>query len=831
MREPSEGSVSHHARRNSRRSIPGVLAHVGAAWFAGILNLSLAGLLVAAAFVAITLPDLPDPEQLKKVQLQEPLRVYSADGGLMAEYGIERRSPASFGAIPRLLVEAFLAIEDTRFYDHKGIDHKGLGRAAVHFAQTGKRTQGGSTITMQVARNFFLSRKKTFQRKFAELLLSVKIERELEKEEILELYLNQIFFGHRAYGVSAAAALYYDKALDKLTLAEMAMLAGLPKAPSAHNPVSNPERARERRNYILRRMLTLGYITEDKFKTASEFDDQARLHRREVALQAGYAAEMVRRRMVEQYGEKAYHEGFRVTTTIVPKLQRAAQGAVRKALRAYDRRHGYHGPEAQYKDEVAGADDEALDRLLAKTRPLPDLTAGIVVQAQANKAEVYIGAGKRVSLGLAQVKWARPFKNENWRGQAPRRVTDAVSVGDLIRLKRNRKTWALSQAPTVTGALVALSPADGAIHALVGGYYFGDSKFNRAVDARRQPGSSFKPLIYAAALHQGYTPASLLRDEPITLRLGQRKVWRPKNSDFRNLGRIRMRVALTFSRNLASIDILRRVGLDTTRNYLRHFGFTLDELPRGLSIALGTAEVSPLQMARAYAIFANGGFRVEPHLISRIENGFGQLVFEAAPPRACAKCWSHYRRSSAATAATGKTSGPLADRVLDPGLVYEMTSMMQDVIKRGTGRRARKLNRRDLAGKTGTTNDVRDSWFCGFQKDLVTVAWMGYDKFRPLGKREIGGRAGLGMWVDFMRQALKGKPQAILNPPRGMVRIRVAKDSGRRVRSGGVLEWVRRKYAHAPQGPKPVAYIGGKKSPRRSVKVERHAPRVIDDLF
>jgi len=595
------------------------------------------------------------------------------------------------------MVKAFVATEDARSFEHEGVDLKGTARAVMSLVRIGERTQGGSTITMQVARNFFLSPERTFRRKFAELLLSIHIEHSFTKEEILELYLNKIFFGHRVYGVSAAAALYYDKQLEALNLAEIAMLAGLPKAPSENNPVSNPEHAQERRDYILRRMRDLEYITQAQFWTASEFVDQARLHRKGVDLEAGYAAEMVRRRMVAEYGDDAYRRGYRVTTTIDPRLQRAAQNAVRKALRAYDRRHGYHGAEAKYK--VAGADGEQLDLFLEGVTRLLNLTAGIVVKASAKAAQVYVGSGERITLRLGQVRWARPFRNENWRGWAPGRVTDAVAVGDLIRLRQNRKgTWELSQAPSVTGALVGLAPLDGAIQAVVGGYYFDDSKFNRAVDARRQPGSGFKPFVYAAALNKGYTPASLVRDEPVFVRYGRGRAWRPRNADHRNLGRIRMRVALTLSRNLASIHLLKRVGVEETRNYIRRFGFTLEELPRGLSLALGTAEVSPLQMAGAYALFANGGFQVKPYLISRIENGDGEVVFAANSPRACLDCWARYRGSSAKTAALGRTDGPLAERVLAPGLVCEITSMMQDVIKRGTGRKARRLGRKDLAG-------------------------------------------------------------------------------------------------------------------------------------
>jgi penicillin-binding protein 1A len=578
-------------------------------------------------------------------------------------------------------------------------------------------------------------------------------------------------------------------------------------------------------------MRDLGYIDEEAFQTASAVTDPARLHRKQVDLKAGYAAEMVRREMVQRFGEDAYREGYRVTTTFESWLQRAAQESVRKSLRDYDKRHGYHGAEA--KHDVAGADDRKLDTLLDSAKRLPDLTAGIVVQAGAKEAQVYIGGGERVTLGLKQVKWARPFKNEKWRGRAPSKVTDAVAVGDLIRLHQDEEgNWELSQIPSVAGALVALSPQDGAVRALVGGYAFEDSKFNRAVDARRQPGSSFKPFVYAAALNKGYTPASLVRDENISIRLNRNEVWRPQNFDHKTMGRIRMRLALTKSRNLASINLLQRAGFDETREYIQRFGFNLKELPLGLSMALGTAEVSALQMAGAYAPFANGGFRVMPYFISRVENGAGEVVFEANPPRACSGCWSRYEESTAETAALVQNESNLAERVLEPRLTYQMTSMMQDVIKHGTGRRALKLEREDIAGKTGTTNDVRDSWFCGFQKDFVTIAWMGFDEFHPLGKGETGGQAGLGMWVDFMRKALKDKPQAILEPPEGMVEVSISKSSGRRTKGGGLVEWIREEYVDALQGPKPVAYVGsGGGGGKGRATVKRRAPRVIDELF
>ncbi len=786
------------------------------------------GLVAACTFVAVTLTDLPRTDVLKEVRLQEPLRVFSADGSLMAEFGVQRRRPISFAEVPPTFINAFLATEDSRFFEHEGIDITGLGRAALSYAQTGRRSQGGSTITMQVARNFFLSREKTFQRKFAELLLSLHIERTLTKEEILELYLNKIFFGHRAYGISAAAELYYGKTLDQLTLAEMAMLAGLPKAPSANNPISNPKRALERRNYILGRMLELGYIDPEQFQSARAEPKSARLHRPEVDMQAGYVAEMVRREMVARFGKGAYQEGYRVTTTIDNRLQGIAQQAVRKSILDYDRRHGYRGPESHH--QVKGVADSALDTLLKSAGELPGLAAGIVVRADAKEAEVYLRGGRRERLVLDQVKWAQPYKSEKWRGRAPRKVTDAVSVGDLIRLKEKADgTWELSQRPAVAGALVSIDPQNGAVKSLVGGYYFGASKFNRAVDALRQPGSSFKPIIYAAALDKGWTPASLIKDERISIRLNHREMWEPDNFDHKTMGPIRLRLALTKSRNLASINLLNKVGLDDAREFATKFGFDLQRRSLGLSMALGTAEVSLLQMAGAYSVFANGGFRIAPHYISRVENGAGEIVFESNAPGACTDCWFRYEDEQARTAALGQDAVE-AIRVLDPRLVYQMTSIMQDVIKVGTGRRALKLEREDIGGKTGTTNDVRDSWFCGFQKDFVTIAWMGFDDFTPLGKGETGGRAGLGMWVDFMQGALEGKPQAILDVPTGMVEVRISKKRGTATSSTGehtMAEWIREEYELMLMGPSPVKYVG--KTTRRAPRAS--APRVIDELF
>jgi len=793
------------------------------------------GLLGAAVFVNATLPDLPDVEKgLRSVQLQEPLRVYSADGALIAEFGVERRTPVSYDRLPPLLIKAFLATEDSRFFEHGGIDAVGMGRALVSYASTGIKSQGGSTITMQVTRNFFLSPEKTFTRKLAEVLLALHVEKTLTKKEILELYLNQIFFGHRSYGIVAAAANYYGKDLSQLTVAEMAMLAGLPKAPSSNNPISNPERALERRNYILGRMLELGYIDRSQYEVAVNAPDNARLHGVEPELEAAYVAEMARQEIIEHYGAAAAAQGLKVTTTIESWLQNAAQEAVRKALRQYERRHGYRGPEAQV--DLAGASEADMDAYLEGVARIPELEPGLVTKATTQEAEVYLGGGRRLTLGLSQMSWAREFRNANWKGPAPRRVSDVVSAGDLIRLRQDDKgEWELSSIPAVTGALVALSPHDGAVRALVSGYSFNESKFNRAVDMRRQPGSSFKPFIYAAALNEGWTPASLLKDQAVRLSLGGGKTWNPQNYDHKQMGPIRMRKALALSRNLASINLLNSVGLEDAQAYIRRFGFEQDALPLGLSMALGTGETSPMKMAEAYAVFANGGYHVLPHFISRIDGADGQPIFVADPPRACSDCWYRYGDAKPARTA-GTTDEGLAEQVIDPRISYQINSMLQDVIQRGTGTRAKSLGRSDIAGKTGTTNDVRDSWFCGYQAELVAVSWMGFDAFHKLGRGEEGGRAALSLWISFMKEALKDQPEAHLEMPPGMVRVRIDGNRGTITKSKGAMtEEVMEEYQLMLLGPEPQYAEGtgtGRSSRSRDKSTSvRSAPKVVDDLF
>jgi penicillin-binding protein 1A len=841
---PSHGKSSARVAKTNHRIGRGASRRGRSvfAWFTGFLavlgaplQLLALGLLGAGVFVSVHAPELPSVESLLQVQFEEPLRVFSSDGGLIAEFGIERRRPVAYEDIPPLVVNAFLATEDARFFEHGGVDAIGIGRALLSFASTGTKAQGGSTITMQVTRNFLLSSEKTFQRKLAEVLLTLQVERTLTKDQILDLYLNQIFFGHRAYGISAAAALYYNKELDQLTPAEAAMLAGIPKAPSSNNPVTNPERALERRNYILSRMLELGQIDREEYEIAVLTPDMARLHRRQPDLDAGYVAEMTRQTIVEHYGEAALSQGFRVTTTIDSRLQSAAQAAVRRALRDYDRRHGYRGAEA--KIDLDGATEADMDAYLETVMTIPDLTPGLVTRASGGEAEIYIGSGRRVELGLKQIAWAQEFRNANWRGPRPRRVTDVLAVGDLVRLQHDgpgdggpgqgeEMSWELGQIPSVAGALVSIAPQDGAVRALVGGYSFNASKFNRAVDMRRQPGSSFKPFIFAAALHEGWTPASLIKDEAVKLTGDQD--WNPRNSDRKEMGPIRMRRALALSRNLAAINLLQSVGLEDAQNYIRAFGFDLDAMPLGLSMALGTGEMSPMKLAEGYAVFANGGFHVTPYFIQRIESGDGRILFESSAPRSCSDCW--YRYGDASAQVQGTQVGPAAAQVIDPRIAYQITSLLREVVEAGTGTRAKKLNREDIVGKTGTTNDVRDSWFAGYQADFVTIAWMGFDDFEKLGRGEEGGRAGLGMWVDFMGTALADLPIAQLDPPPGMVQVRVDPTRGTETKAkSGILEMVNEEFSNALLGPEPVRIAGPTRNADTSVR--RSAPRVMDDLF
>ncbi len=765
-----------------------------------LAGLALALVLAAAGVALYVLPGLPDVDQIRAVQYHVPLRVYASDGSLLAEFGEKRRIPLTLDQIPLRLRQAVIAAEDDRFYEHPGVDYQGLLRAALHLAQSHVASQGGSTITMQVARNFFLDRERTFWRKLREIFLALEIEKTLGKDEILTLYLNQNYMGNRAYGVGAAAQTYYGKDLDQLSLPQLAMLAGLYKAPSRFNPLANPQRARLRRNYVLRRMAELGFIDEAERQAAQQAPLTAALHTPRPALEAAYAAEMVRARLYREYGESIYSSGLQVTTTIVPRNQRAAVAALRKHLIDYDRRHGYRGPEG-HVDDPAALSDARRDALLADYPTYGGLRAGLVLSAGPDSATVYLRGGQTVTLDLAAVRWARPYIDQDHRGKRPQRVDQVVKAGDVIRLQaepdaaEGAPRWRLAQLPAVGGALVSLAPEDGAITALVGGFDYFLSRFNRATQALRQPGSSFKPFVYAAALNKGLTPATVFNDAPVVhenLIGGTRKLWRPENYSGRFYGPTRLRVALAKSRNLVSIRLLARVGLDYTLRQLRKFGFAERALPADLSLALGTGSITPLELATAYATFANGGYRVEPYLIREIRNRDGKVIYRHVPLVACqAPCDELVTpellaiRPEAAED-PGKRLGKPAPRVLDPQVNYQMVSMMRDVIRMGTATRARVLKRSDLAGKTGTTNEQRDAWFSGFNHDIVSVVWIGFDKLRPLGRKETGGHLALPVWIDYMRVALEDSPERPWLKPPGMVTVKIDADTGLRATAGTV---------------------------------------------
>lgn len=735
-------------------------------------------------------PNLPSVEALRNVRLQMPLRVYSSDNKLIAEFGEMRRTPIRFAEIPQDFTHALLSAEDDNFANHYGVDVKSLMRAAAQLLKTGHIQTGGSTITMQVAKNYFLTNERSFSRKINEILLALQIERSLTKDEILELYVNKIYLGNRAYGVEAAAQVYYGKSIKDLSLAQMAMIAGLPKAPSRYNPLANPARSLERRNWILERMLKLGFIDKARYDTAVVEPIGASYHVQSPELTAPYIAEMARAELVGRFGGDAYTEGYRVYTTVRSDLQEDANNALREGLQDYDQRHGYRGPETR----LPGKTRDAWRQAIAQQRPLGGLEPAIVVQVEKSGAMVLTRDGKEEALGWDGMKWARPYLSNNSMGPMPRQPSDVVQPGDVIRVQRREDgSLRLSQVPAAQSALVSLNPQDGAIMALVGGFSFEQSNYNRASQAKRQPGSSFKPFIYSAALDNGFTAASLINDAPVVFYDEYLdKVWRPKNDTNTFLGPIPMREALYKSRNMVSIRILQALGVERARNYISRFGFNRDELPPNLSMALGTATLTPLEVATAWSTFANGGFKISPYVVERIESRDGQVVYQANPARV-PNDEAQAEQAQAAAQPTGtnalgnddpslaKTTiePAAAERIIDARTAYIMTSMLQDVIKRGTGRRALALKRDDLAGKTGTTNESKDAWFSGFNADYMTTVWVGFDQPESLGRSEYGGNVALPIWMRYMGAALKDKPSHLLPEPAGMVSLRIDPVSGR----------------------------------------------------
>lgn len=806
---------------------------------ASAASLVLLGLIAGASAYFYLEPGLPDVESLREVRLQVPLRIYTRDGRLVAEFGEKRRIPASYEDIPPRMIEAFLAAEDDRFYAHPGVDYQGLVRAAFFLALTGERRQGGGTITMQLARNFFLTPEKTYIRKLREIFLALRIEGELSKREILTLYLNKIFLGQRAYGVAAAAEVFYGKNLGQLTLAEIAIIAGLPTAPSRNNPVTSPSGAEKRKEYVLRRMLELSYISREDYDQAMNEHPRAELHGASIQTEAPYVAEMVRSDMLARYGGDAYTEGYVVTTTLDSRLQEAANRALRQGLLEYDRRHGYRGPVARTSISLEHPDEE-LERLLDPYRNAASLTAGVVIRVEEKATEVYLRGGGRVIVDWPGLAWARPFINEDAMGPPPESAADVLAVGDIVMLMELADgSWQLGQLPEAQASLVAMDPRDGAISALVGGYDYYQSKYNRAVQARRQPGSSFKPFIYSAALENGFTAASIINDAPVVFQDATLEgAWRPENYSGRFYGPTRLREALVRSRNMVSIRLLRSVGVSRSLKHIESFGFKRSELPRDLSLALGSANLTPLQMASGYTVLASGGYLTEPYYTQRVQLINGEIVFEADPLVVCQDCDQQAMQPERVerelpgdepeqapsfdgndfglfpepspdqlaadqalneeTAGTGEfetlcdRKGPMdvgmvraAPRTVGAQNIYLTYDMMRSVVQRGTGARAyRELKRQDIAGKTGTTNDRRDAWFSGFNADLVTTVWIGFDQERSLGRREEGGRTALPVWIYFMREALAGTQEHPLEAPTGLVTVRIDPLTGKLAAAG-----------------------------------------------
>ncbi|MHC3751307.1 penicillin-binding protein 1A [Stutzerimonas stutzeri] len=738
---------------------------------------------ISGAFLYLS-PNLPSVDSLRSIQLQIPLRVYSADDKLIAEFGEMRRSPIRFDDIPQAFIHALLAAEDDNFANHYGVDITGLMRAATQLLKSGQIQTGGSTITMQVAKNYFLTSERSFSRKINEILLALQIERELSKNEILELYVNKIYLGNRAYGIEAAAQVYYGKPISELSVAQLAMIAGLPKAPSAFNPLVNPARSKERRDWILGRMYRLGSLDESSYRQALAEPETARYHGATPELDASYIAEMARAEMVGRFGSAAYTDGFRVYTTVSSERQIAANNALNSGLIEYDQRHGYRGPEAN----LANAPRDTWLQELAKYRSLSGLQPAAVTQVEASGILVITRDGQEHTVSWDSMKWARPYLGINSMGPRPQRPADVVKVGDVVRIRWQDEAAVFSQVPQAQAALVSLDPEDGSIEALAGGFSFGQSNYNRAIQAKRQPGSSFKPFIYSAALDAGYTAASLVNDSPIVfVEQGMDRIWRPKNDNNTFLGPIRMREALYKSRNLVSIRLLQTMGVDYTINYITRFGFNAQDLPRNLSLALGTATLTPMEIATGWTTFANGGYKIEPYLIQRIEDREGNLLFEANPARVppretqTADVEVHPVQSNPDIAVGEQTPAAphFAEQVLDERTAYIMTSMLQDVIKRGTGRRALALGRDDIAGKTGTTNDSIDSWFSGYNADLVTTVWAGFDQPQSLGRNEYGGTVALPIWMNYMGAVLKDMPEHPPAEPDGLLKLRIDPVSGR----------------------------------------------------
>ncbi|MDR2637915.1 MAG: penicillin-binding protein 1A, partial [Zoogloeaceae bacterium] len=725
-------------------------------------GLALIGISVVAIVVARTYPNLPSLEVLTNYHPRIPLRVYSSDGYLIGEFGEERRAPVKIDEVPEIMKQALLAAEDDDFYRHYGVDPMGVLRAIyVNLTEQGKR-QGASTITMQVARNFFLTPEKSLRRKVYESVLSLKIEHNLTKDQIFELYINQIFLGQHAYGFEAAAQIYFGKSISQINLAEAAMLAGLPKEPGRVNPIKNPTASRQRQAYVLRRMRQLNFITEEERQAALAEPLIIKRENTTYAMHADYIAEMARQIAVDTFSDLAYNSGLKVITTITRDEQEAAWNAVREGVLAYDRRHGYRGAEgyidleqlaakAQGNEGSEGSDfGDLLDRALHEFPPAENLLPAVVLESSKNLVKARVAGGEEAVLTGAALKFAEQMLDD----KAP--PARKLRPGAVIRLsgqtKNDEKTWQIVQLPEVEAAFIAISPVDGTVRALIGGFDFNRNEYNHVTQAWRQPGSSFKPFIYSAALEKGFSPGSIVLDEPIVIpaSVTGSRTWQPRNYDGKYDGPMTLRAALAKSKNMVSISLLQDINPRYAQDYVTRFGFDANAHPPYLTMALGAGSVTPWQMTRAYSVFANGGYRVKPYVVKEILNQEGRVLARVTPVRA----------------------GDEKLRVIDPRNAYLMTSMLRDVTIYGTaGRASATLKRRDLAGKTGTTNDYLDAWFCGFQKTITGCAWIGFDQPRKLGSRETGGYAALPIWTAFMQTALDNVPQEYLAQPEGLARI------------------------------------------------------------
>ena len=730
-----------------------------------LLGLAVVGALLGAFVLALLYPTLPSLEALTDYQPKVPLRVLSAEGLPLGEFGEERRAVITIAEVPEVMKQAILAAEDERFYSHGGVDYLSVLRAAASNLTTGTQ-QGAGTITMQVARNFFLTREKTVTRKLREVLLAWKIEANLTKDEILQLYVNQIFLGQRAYGFAAAAQIYFGKPLAEVSVAQAALLAGLPKAPSAFNPVTNPKRAKIRQGYVLRRMHDLRFISDDQYQAAQSAPLGVRQGLREATpTHAEFVAEMARQVVVDAYGEDAYTKGLVVYTTVRKTDQEAAYAAVRRGVIDYDHRHGYRGPEGYIALPAdPGEQDAALERVFQEVTDSDTLVPAVVIDATASRVNAILADGENIEIAGDGLKFA---------GRA---LTDKASAatrirpGALIRVFRDAKgRWEITQLPQAEAAFVSLRPSDGAILSLVGGVDFDRNKFNHVTQAQRQPGSAFKPFIYSAALEKGFTPATVVNDAPFFVPADKAggEDWEPKNYDGKYEGPMRVRTALAKSKNLVTVRVLQAIGPQYAQDYIARFGFDPKLHPPYLTMGLGAGSVTPLQMVGAYATFANGGYRIVPYLIAKVVDGKGNVLSEAAPAQA----------------------GETAERALDPRNAWIMTSLLKDVVRAGTATRALVLKRADLAGKTGTTNENVDAWFCGFNAAIVGVSWIGFDQPKTLGGNETGALAALPIWISYMANVLKGTPAAELPMPDGVIAVRIDAGSGLRDETGEISEY------------------------------------------